>query len=224
MRKRAMIVPGCLEARDDRDLEPREPLDETVMLGARVQHRQAPPPGPPGHLDQNFVAVLGDIDRYQHGAIRHILGQGHGRSPLRWRLATSRVKRPRARPRPTAALRGGAAAVHGLLNRPLPNVLWAGIYRSRKCGTWIAAVGAKTAYHRTRIALGERILRKSFKARFRDELLNSEIFFSLREAQILIEQWRRHYNTVRPHSALGYRPPAPRGNSVPDRPQCSVMH
>ena len=43
----------------------------------------------------------------------------------------------------------------------------------------------------------------------RDELLNGEIFYSLREAQILIEQWRIHYNTKRPHSALGYRPPAP---------------
>ena len=43
----------------------------------------------------------------------------------------------------------------------------------------------------------------------RDELLNGEIFYSLKEAQAVIEQWRRHYNTVRPHSALGYRPPAP---------------
>ncbi|MEC8196619.1 MAG: integrase core domain-containing protein, partial [Pseudomonadota bacterium] len=36
-----------------------------------------------------------------------------------------------------------------------------------------------------------------------------EVFYSLREAEILVEQWRRHYNTKRPHSALGYRPPAP---------------
>jgi transposase InsO family protein len=43
----------------------------------------------------------------------------------------------------------------------------------------------------------------------RDELLNGEIFYSLKEAKIVIEQWRKHYNTVRPHSALGYRPPAP---------------
>jgi len=43
----------------------------------------------------------------------------------------------------------------------------------------------------------------------RDELLNGEIFYSLREAQIIIESWRKHYNTKRPHSALGYRPPAP---------------
>jgi transposase InsO family protein len=38
-------------------------------------------------------------------------------------------------------------------------------------------------------------------------LLNGEIFYTLKEAQILIERWRREYNTVRPHSALGYRPP-----------------
>ena len=42
-----------------------------------------------------------------------------------------------------------------------------------------------------------------------DELLNGEIFYTLREAQVLIEKWRKHYNTIRPHSALGYRPPAP---------------
>ena len=43
----------------------------------------------------------------------------------------------------------------------------------------------------------------------RDELLNGEVFYSLREAQILIEKWRKHYNTKSPHSALGYKPPAP---------------
>jgi putative transposase len=46
-------------------------------------------------------------------------------------------------------------------------------------------------------------------AELRDELLNGEIFYSLKEAQVVIEQWRRHYNTIRPHSALNYRPPAP---------------
>ena len=50
---------------------------------------------------------------------------------------------------------------------------------------------------------------ESFNARLRDELLNGEVFYSLREAQIIIEKWRKHYNTKRPHSALGYRPPAP---------------
>src|SRR6266568_69973 len=50
---------------------------------------------------------------------------------------------------------------------------------------------------------------ESFNARLRDELLNGEIFYTLREAQIVIESWRRHYNTIRPHVSLGYKPPAP---------------
>jgi hypothetical protein len=50
---------------------------------------------------------------------------------------------------------------------------------------------------------------ESFNGKLGDELLNGEIFYSLKEGQIVIEQWRKHYNTVRPHSALGYRPPAP---------------
>ena len=45
--------------------------------------------------------------------------------------------------------------------------------------------------------------------KLRDELLNAEVFNTLAEAKVLIEGWRRHYNTVRPHSSLHYRPPAP---------------
>ena len=45
--------------------------------------------------------------------------------------------------------------------------------------------------------------------KLRDECLNGEIFYSLKEAQVIIEMWRKQYNTIRPHSALGYRPPAP---------------
>jgi len=50
---------------------------------------------------------------------------------------------------------------------------------------------------------------ESFNGKMRDELLKREIFYSLKEAQVMIEDWRKHYNTVRPHSSLGYRPPAP---------------
>jgi len=50
---------------------------------------------------------------------------------------------------------------------------------------------------------------ESFNGKLRDELLNGELFYTLREAQVLIEQWRVYYNTIRPHSSLGYRPPAP---------------
>jgi putative transposase len=73
---------------------------------------------------------------------------------------------------------------------------------------WMTAVGAKTAY----IAPGspwENGFIESFNARLRDELLDGEVFYSLKEAQVIIESWRRHYNTVRPHGSLGYRPPAP---------------
>ncbi|WP_310619328.1 IS3 family transposase [Flexibacterium corallicola] len=73
---------------------------------------------------------------------------------------------------------------------------------------WIKSVGAQTAY----IEPGspwENGYCESFNGRMRDELLNGEIFYSLHEAQIIIERWRKHYNTKRPHSALGYRPPVP---------------
>ena len=50
---------------------------------------------------------------------------------------------------------------------------------------------------------------ESFNARLRDELLDGEIFYTLREAQIVIESWRRHYNAVRPHASIGYKAPAP---------------
>ena len=50
---------------------------------------------------------------------------------------------------------------------------------------------------------------ESFNSKLRDELLNREIFTTLTEAKVLNEQWRREYNQVRPHSSLGYRPPAP---------------
>jgi transposase InsO family protein len=73
---------------------------------------------------------------------------------------------------------------------------------------WLAQLGARTLY----IEPGspwENGYNESFNGKLRDELLNGEIFYSLKEAQIVIEQWRKHYNTVRPHSSLGYRPPAP---------------
>ena len=73
---------------------------------------------------------------------------------------------------------------------------------------WIGSLGVKTAY----IEPGspwENGYNESFNGKLRDELLNMEIFYSLKEAQVLIEQWRRHYNEVRPHSSLGYKPPAP---------------
>lgn len=73
---------------------------------------------------------------------------------------------------------------------------------------WLARLGVRTLF----IEPGspwENGYIESFNGKVRDELLNPEVFDSLLEAQVLVEQWRREYNTVRPHSALGYRPPAP---------------
>jgi putative transposase len=67
--------------------------------------------------------------------------------------------------------------------------------------------GDADAVHRTR--KWENGYCESFNGKLRDECLNGEIFYSLKEAQIVIERWRVEYNTQRPHSALGYRPPAP---------------
>lgn len=82
---------------------------------------------------------------------------------------------------------------------------------------WIGAVGSKTAYIE-RGSPWENGYVESFNGRLRDELLNGEIFTTLREAQIVIETWRQHYNRVRPHSSLGYRPPAPEVVAWPASP------
>lgn len=73
---------------------------------------------------------------------------------------------------------------------------------------WLAAAKVKTLF----IEPGspwENGYNESFNGKLRDELLNGEIFYTLKEAQVLIEQWRVHYNTIRPHSSLNYRPPVP---------------
>ncbi len=101
---------------------------------------------------------------------------------------------------------------------------------------------SENGIHRARQSLGKRLLREfQFEAtplsadcsaiacRATDELLNGEIFYSLAEARVVIEAWRVHYNTARPHSLLGYRPPAPEAIHWPSRnggsssPQATAM-
>ena len=86
---------------------------------------------------------------------------------------------------------------------------------------WISAVGAKMAYIEPGSPWKNGYC-ESFNAHFRDGMLDGEVFYGLREAQILIEQWRTHYNTKRPHSALGYRPPAP--ETIVPMDQRPAMH
>lgn len=73
---------------------------------------------------------------------------------------------------------------------------------------WLDRVGVKTLYI-TPGSPWENGYIESFNSKLADELLAREIFYSLNEAKILIERWRIEYNTIRPHSSLGYRPPAP---------------
>jgi putative transposase len=84
---------------------------------------------------------------------------------------------------------------------------------ARDLRQWLANTGAKTLY----IEPGspwENGFCESFNSKVRDEFLNGEIFYSMKEIRVLAERWRVHYNTVRPHSSLGYRPPAPQAWAV----------
>jgi len=79
---------------------------------------------------------------------------------------------------------------------------------AKELRSWLSGIGVKTAY----IEPGspwENGFCESFNGTFRDNLLDGEIFYSLKEAQIIVGERVKHYNHVRPHSALGYRPPAP---------------
>jgi putative transposase len=98
-------------------------------------------------------------------------------------------------------------------------MLWRGIpehirsdngpeFIAQELRTWLATLGAQMLYI-TPGSPRENGYCESFNGTLRDECLNGEIFYSLKEAQIVIEQWRVQYNTRRPHSSLGYRPPAP---------------
>jgi len=81
-------------------------------------------------------------------------------------------------------------------------------FTARQVRKWLHELGVKTLF----IEPGspwENGYIESFNGKLRDELLNREIFYTLEEAKILIENWRKEYNQIRPHSALGYRPPAP---------------
>ena len=81
-------------------------------------------------------------------------------------------------------------------------------FTAKSIRTWLPKLGIKTLY----IEPGspwENGYNESFNGRLRDECLNGETFYTLKEAQVLLEQWRHHYNHIRPHTSLGYKPPAP---------------
>jgi putative transposase len=94
-------------------------------------------------------------------------------------------------------------------------------FTARMIRTWLNELGTRTLF----IEPGspwENGYIESFNGKLRDELLNREIFYTLQEAKILIEHWRREYNQVRPHSALGYKPPAPEAVLMPT--MSAILH
>ena len=84
---------------------------------------------------------------------------------------------------------------------------------ARDLRKWLAGTGAKTAYIE-RGSPWENGYCESFNSKLRDEFLNGEIFYSLKEIRVLAEQWRVHFNIVRPPSSPGYKPPAPEAWAV----------
>ena len=94
-------------------------------------------------------------------------------------------------------------------------------FNAQRVRDWIAAVGARSAGIKP-VSPWEDECSESFNARFRDELPDGEIFHPLGEAHILTERWRVRCNTVRPHSALGHRPPMPESIVLID--QGPAMH
>jgi putative transposase len=94
-------------------------------------------------------------------------------------------------------------------------------FTAERVREWLPEMGVRTLF----IEKGspwENGYIESFNGKLRDELLDREIFYTLKEAQVLIEDWRRHYNHMRPHSSLNYRPPAPEAILVQPLPQLAL--
>ena len=88
---------------------------------------------------------------------------------------------------------------------------------SKRVRNWLQLIGVQTLF----IEPGspwENGYNESFNGKLRDQLLNGEVFYSFKEATIIIEGWPIHYNTRRPHSALGYKPPAPVTRAIKPTP------
>ena len=89
-----------------------------------------------------------------------------------------------------------------------------GEFTAKAVREWLAKVGVRTLFIEP-ASPWENGYCESFNGKLQDELLKREVFYTLLEAKVLIERWRQHYNCERPHSALGYRPPAPEAIARP---------
>ena len=153
-----MVVARRLERAGDRPAEVEQQCHEPVVLLARVQDRHSTPTLRARHLDQHFVASLGDVDRHQNDAIGHSMQGGPGRLSPEWGL-----EHRHSRDLPTLAASGGALrsarAPRIARGSPLPNVLRAGIHC--QSGSGLDRRGRRPHHlHRAGQPLGERLLRE----------------------------------------------------------------
>ena len=145
------------------------------------------------HFTPTIATTLADPPRLEPGCLGHALGCAAGpRAEQHSGAITEKAL-------PPSALRYGYRRIRRLLVDEGWQVNVKRVYR-----IW------------RREPLGERYC-ESFNPKLRDELLNVELFSTLYEAEVLIESWRPHYNVVRPHSSVGYRPPAPEAILPPAR-------
>jgi len=211
MRKGPVVIASSLEADHDGPANGGELLGEPIIVRLGREHRHAPASSSFVALDEHLLAVLGHIDRYQHGACGCRRELGHGRSASK---VSSR--QPHFRD-----LLGDHDRLDEAGGRYAPLSPSRQLDHSRTCfpmcyGTkltshavlaWCQDTGVEWHY----IAPGkpqQNGFVKSFNGRLRDECLNEHLYPSLPAARRIIEAWRTDYNTVRPHSSLGGMAPA----------------
>ena len=157
-----------------------------------------------------MVGLAGEYGRYGYRRITAMLRQrgwrvNHKRVERLWRIEGLKV--PQKQPQRRRLWLNDGSCVR---RRPQHNNhVWSyDFVLAQTLRDWLARLEVQTLY----IEPGspwENGYIESFNGKLRDELLNLEVFDTLSEAQVLVENWRREYNTQRPHSSLGYRPPAP---------------
>ncbi len=86
---------------------------------------------------------------------------------------------------------------------------------------WLQKLNVKTAYIEP-VCPWENGYNESFNGKFRDEFLSCEVFYTLKEASVLTDKWKYVYNHIRPHTSLGYKPPAPPAKMLPALP-CATL-
>lgn len=104
-----------------------------------------------------------------------------------------------------------AALTELFINKGLPDHIRSdngSEFTAKSLQSWLTNLNVRTSFI-TPGSPWENGYNESFNGRFRDEFLKREAFYTLKEAQVLTEQWRHHYNHIRPHTSLGYKPPAP---------------